>query len=118
VRLIIAGGREFEGLREHVAYLNDFHEQYRVREVLCGEARGADDFGKRWAESKGIPVASFPADWGRGRAAGPIRNQQMADNADALVAFPGGRGTENMILVAVRRGLFIHVWPRDAAVIL
>lgn len=47
-----------------------------------------------------IPVKRFPADWDRhGRAAGPIRNCQMAQYADALIAIWDGksRGTKNMI---------------------
>jgi hypothetical protein len=72
-----------------------------ITEVVCGLARGADTFGKKWAMlEKGIPVKDFPADWDtHGKKAGPIRNGEMAEYADALIAFlyPNSRGTANMI---------------------
>jgi len=67
--------------------------------VLSGCAPGADTLGTEWAEAKGIQVAR-PADWNtHGRAAGPIRNQQMLDEGkpELVVSFPGGRGTADMV---------------------
>lgn len=55
----------------------------------------------------------FPADWNaHGKAAGPIRNQQMAQEADVLIAFWDGksRGTKDMIEKATRAGLDMHVY--------
>lgn len=46
--------------------------------VIEGEATGADTLGREWAESHGLPVLKFPADWDKyKRSAGPIRNRQM-----------------------------------------
>src|SRR5437879_5851309 len=76
--------------------------------ILCGEARGVDRLGRRWAEARGIPVESFPADWRRyRRGAGARRNQQMAEAGDALVAIWNGlsNGTADMIRRARTRGL-------------
>ena len=56
--------------------------------------------GRRWAIENGIPIKEFPANWQEfGRAAGPIRNGEMADYADALIAIWDGRsrGTADMI---------------------
>ena len=72
--------------------------------------RLADTLGKRYAEEHDIPVMSFPADWNKyKKAAGYIRNQEMAQHADALVAFWDGqsRGTKNMIEIAEK----IVVYP-------
>src|SRR5690606_11824331 len=57
------------------------------------------------------PVEAHPADWQRhGRAAGPIRNQQMVDSgADLVIAFPGGRGTADLIRRAP--GIPVPVMP-------
>ena len=74
--------------------------------------RGVDSMGEEWAKSKSIPVRRFPADWdGLGKAAGFIRNAEMADYADALIAVWDGksRGTANMIEVAKKKGLKVHV---------
>ena len=80
--------------------------------ILSWGARGADALGERYARERGLPVERFPADWKRyGRAAGPLRNQQMAERGDALVAFWDGksRGTRHMIECAKRKGLDVHV---------
>ena len=56
----------------------------------------------------GLPCAVYRADWeGLGRKAGPIRNQQMLDEGkpDLVVAFPGGRGTANMMRIAREAGI-------------
>ena len=76
-------------------------------EVVCGMARGADALGARYATENGLGIAKFPAEWDAwGKAAGPIRNAEMAKYADALLAFWDGksRGTMNMIENANRRG--------------
>jgi hypothetical protein len=107
VRTIIAGGRNY--------FLTDFDEArldgLNVTEVVCGCARGADTGGEQWAQKRGIPVKRFPADWDRlGRGAGLVRNEQMADYAEALVAFPGGRGTDHMVRTVLARRLAVWDW--------
>lgn len=75
-------------------------------------AKGADLLGKKYAEEKRYVVRRMPADWDKhGRAAGPIRNKQMAQSADALIAFWDGKskGTENMINLAKEYGLKVRV---------
>ncbi len=76
--------------------------------LISGCARGADTLTIEWAEAGGIEVARFPADWStHGRAAGPIRNQQMLDEGkpELVVAFPGGRGTADMVRRARAAGI-------------
>lgn len=83
-----------------------------ITEVVSGCAPGADTLGEEWAKENGKSVKRFPADWKRYKnAAGPIRNKQMADYADALVAFlhPDSRGTKDMIKQATKAGLRVHV---------
>ncbi len=82
-----------------------------VTEVVSGkEPNGVDHLGERWAEVRGIPVRPFPADWtGLGPRAGPVRNEDMAAYAEALVALPGpeSRGTRDMIRRAARHRLWV-----------
>ena len=69
-------------------------------EVVCGMARGADHLGKLWAAFHGVPVVEFPADWDKyKKAAGHIRNAQMAEYGDALLIFiwDESRGSMNML---------------------
>lgn len=61
----------------------------------------------QWAQRRGIASTAYEADWAHeGRAAGPIRNMRMLDEGipDLVVAFPGGRGTANMVRQAKERG--------------
>jgi hypothetical protein len=101
---IIAGGRDYNLTPSDEAWLDTLP----IREVVSGGAFGADAGGESWAKKRGIPIKRFPADWKtHGRAAGPIRNRQMAEYADAVVLFPGGRGTGSMRREAERQGLRI-----------
>jgi hypothetical protein len=79
--------------------------------VVCGMSDKAESFGVQWAQSRGIPAIKFPVDWGRyDKAAGTVRNGQMAEHADAVVLFPGGRFTASMYRKSVERGLTILDW--------
>lgn len=102
-KVIISGSRGFndDELLERAcdAYLVNQKEI----EVVCGEARGADTLGKRWAMKRGHRVKSFPANWDKyGNRAGVIRNREMGEYADAAICFWDGksRGTAHMIQVA------------------
>lgn len=108
MKTIIAGGRHYRFDDPDW----DFLDSLEISEVICGGATGADECGRQWALSKSIPVKIFPADWQQhGKAAGPIRNRQMADYAERLVAFWDGesKGTKNMIDEARKRGLEVIV---------
>ena len=112
-RVIIAGGREFNNYQ----YLKDSMDYFLQNidddiSVVCGMARGADTLGEQYAKENGYEVHYFPADWDKyGKAAGYIRNEEMAENADALVAFWNGssRGTKHMIDIAKKHKLMVRV---------
>jgi hypothetical protein len=109
LKIIIAGGRDFNDYSLLCYTLDDLRKPF---EVVCGEARGADSLGKRYAIQHGLTVHSFPADWAKlGKSAGHVRNAQMAEFADGLVAFWDGqsKGTAGMIRLAERRGLKVKV---------
>lgn len=113
MKVIIAGSRSVSNpdLIAIAMILSQFH----VVEVVCGMAKGVDLLGKAWAEKKGIPVVEFPADWEKfGKRAGIVRNQRMAEYADALVAIWDGesRGTAHMIKSAQWEGLKVYVFQK------
>ena len=88
------------------------HGERPISLVIAGGARGADTLGAEWAKGQGIPCEVYMADWeGLGRKAGPIRNQRMLDEGkpDLVVAFPGGRGTADMVRRAHAAGLAVLV---------
>lgn len=116
-RVVIAGSRVFDNY-ELLAHKMDYFlsETRQPVTVLCGLAEGADKLGLRYARDRKFNVEYYPADWQRfGRSAGMRRNAEMAENADALVAFWDGksRGTLNMITVAKTKGLKVRVVRYD-----
>lgn len=115
IRIIVAGTRTFSDYELLENKLNDFiselNQKYPDKQIviITGAAKGADQLGSFYARSHNIPLKEFPADWHTyGRAAGPIRNQQMLDFAlheiPKLIVFWDGksRGTKNMIDIARR----------------
>lgn len=110
-RVIIAGSCSFADYDLLQSKCDSILSQKRVTHnivVVSGTARGADTLGEQYAQERGYGLQRFPADWQQyGRAAGPIRNRQMADNADALICFWNGHspGAKNMILTARKKGL-------------
>ncbi len=110
MRVIIAGSRTLTDYQEVCRAMSDFGED--VTEVLSGCQRGADRMGEIWAAQRRIPIRRFPADWDKwGHRAGPRRNQQMAQQADALVAVWDGSssGTADMIRKAQAWGRKVHI---------
>ena len=106
MKTIICGGRDYKFTAEDKMWLDDLAVSLPITEVVQGGASGADYEGKIWAIRSGIRTAEFRANWkAHGKAAGPLRNAEMARYAEACIAFPGGRGTADMIRRAEARGL-------------
>ncbi len=105
MRIIVCGGRNYSD-RTTVARVLGALDRQAVT-IVHGEARGADTVAGSEARRLGMKVEAWPADWSlHGKAAGPIRNQQMlAAGADLVIAFPGGRGTTDMSNRAQRAGI-------------
>lgn len=110
-RLIVAGSRSItdvctsEEARDFVFAAVDM-TPFEIKEIVSGTASGVDGIGELYASERDIPVERFPADWDtHGRAAGPIRNQKMAEYADAalIVRVNGSAGSTNMIETAKDR---------------
>ncbi len=69
-------------------------------------AKGADELGRAWALSLGIPLKKFYADWDKyGKRAGPIRNKQMAEYADAAIILWDGKSKGSMNLKKIMDSL-------------
>lgn len=112
MKVIIAGGRDFNDMRILAQAIKD--SKFKITEVVSGAASGADRLGEYWANANDVPIRRFPAKWKiLGRAAGPSRNREMARYADALIALPGGSGTNNMIYEADERELVLWVVSKE-----
>ena len=118
-RVVIAGCRIFYNyvtLKERCEYYLQNKMQTHNVIIVSGHASGADTLGEKFAVDHNLQCELHPADWEKhGKAAGPIRNAEMADVADALIAFWAGqnRGTKSMIELAKRKGLQVAVVRYD-----
>ena len=109
-KLIVAGSRQFIPAQQHVDILNKYMP--RPTEIVSGGAKGADKFGESWAEWNNIKTTRFIPDWALyGKKAGIIRNVEMAEYADALLAFwdKQSKGTQHMIEQAYKRKLEVKI---------
>ena len=110
-KVIVAGSRDFDDYGLVCRTLNELFPKRDI-EIISGNARGADRLGERYAEDHWLTCMKFPAEWKKyGKCAGPIRNQEMAEYADILVAFwdYSSTGTRDMITRAKREGLEVYV---------
>lgn len=103
-KLLVCGSRTINNsewvFSEIEKYISESNLQYSDIHIIEGEASGVDKIAKQFAQSKNISVIEMPADWkAYGRAAGPIRNEQMVRLCDqCLILWDGkSRGTKNDI---------------------
>ena len=98
MKLIIAGTRTLDVSVDFIGALLQVFD-LSPHEVVSGGARGIDLNGEEWADLAGVPIKVFAADWKKhGRAAGPVRNGEMADYGDRLLLIWNGdsRGSADM----------------------
>lgn len=112
MKVIVAGSREgfvarnvFEAIEE---------SNFLITEIVSGTARGVDKDGEYYARCNKLPLKQFPANWNLyGKAAGHIRNKEMALYADALVAVWDGKspGTKNMIetMKSLNKPVYVYI---------
>ena len=115
MRILVCGGRDFK----HIEWFLHCMEPYipQVTYLITGGATGVDTFayiwGRREAKLADGHNLVFAAEWDKHeKAAGPIRNQVMLDagRPDLVIAFPGGRGTADMIGRAKRQNIAVTMF--------
>lgn len=101
MKLIIAGSRNFNEISK--AFIRDLLQHFNLwpdlTEIVSGGAPGIDRLGEKYAFDTETQIIQFPAYWNKyGKSAGPRRNKQMAEYADALLLIWDGesRGSANM----------------------
>ena len=105
MRVLVCGGRDYRDggrVREELNKIDGELER-GIHLVIQGGALGADRAAENWALDHEVPTVRVNAQWSKyGRKAGPLRNRRMLIewDADLVLAFPGGRGTQNMVDLA------------------
>jgi predicted Rossmann-fold nucleotide-binding protein len=113
MKILVCGGRNYNDFDKMCQVLDPIVQSIgELSTIISGCARGADTLAIEYALMNSMNIEKYPADlkkWGRGE--GHIRNQQMLDEGkpDLVVAFPGGKGTTNMIHRAKKTGVEVLV---------
>lgn len=110
MRVLVCGRRTYNERDVVWGFLDALHAKSGIAIILNGGARGADRLAMEWAIDHKVPHKSYLANWQvYGHAAGPIRNQRMLNEGkpDLVVAFPGGKGTRDMVRKATAAGVAV-----------
>jgi predicted Rossmann-fold nucleotide-binding protein len=108
MRVLVCGGRDYGNITRVAQELDALVRLHGPLTVIEGGAAGADQIARTWAYHVGATIHTFQAEWAKhGRAAGPIRNQEMLEKGkpELVLAFPGGRGTADMVRRAKLAGV-------------
>ena len=104
MKILVCGGRDFDDY----SLVEQVLDEYVIEFIVHGAASGADRLADKYALGNSIETHRYPAKWGEHlNAAGPIRNQEMLKNhndLDLVIAFPGGKGTDDMVRRAKANG--------------
>jgi hypothetical protein len=110
---LVCGGRDYTDDAWLCKVLNGLVERRGFPSfILQGGALGADELTLRWAKRADIPCISQNARWlSLGGNAAPVRNQAMLDvwKPQICVAFPGGKGTADMVRRAHKAGVEVYL---------
>lgn len=111
MKVIVAGSRSFDDQALMDKWIHQI-KSFGLEEIVSGHAKGADSLGEQAAANQDIKLKIFPANWNlHGKAAGHIRNREMANYADAAIVFWDGKssGSRNMIeeMVSIKKPVLI-----------
>jgi len=110
MKTIIAGSRNIISFKIVKQVIED--SEFVITKVVSGTARGVDRLGEEYAYNNNVPIKRFKPDWKtQGKRAGILRNIDMGNYADALIALWDGKskGTKHMVDYATEKGLKIYV---------
>ena len=99
--IVCTGGRDYSDYN----MVHDALKLFNPDKIYVGDSAGAVWLVQQYCQDNNIPCEIFYADWEKhGKAAGPIRNKEMLKSAGThalVLAFPGGKGTQNCIKQAI-----------------
>ncbi len=119
IRITVCGSRNFidekfvnKYLSEFIQFLKKQFENEINIIIISGKAKGPDTFGENFAKNNNLQIEEFPADWDKhGKRAGYIRNKEMIDISNIVIAFYDGtsKGTAHSIKLAKDKGILTLV---------
>ena len=115
VKIVIGGCRNYSDYSAFCIFVDECLVELGLEAevtIVSGHCSGVDEMAERYAAERGFPVIVCPAEWAKyGRAAGPVRNRQMVEQSDAVIAFwdQTSKGTQSLIRYAKQQSkrLFI-----------
>jgi hypothetical protein len=110
MRVLVCGGRDYQDINRVSHVLTVYMEEKGIDCIIQGGATGADTLAKDFAHRHAIDCQEYKADWETyGKSAGYRRNREMLElgKPDLIIAFPGGKGTANMVKLGRDAGIRI-----------
>ena len=108
----VIGSRQFN----NYAYLKSILEWHNIKKIISGGAKVADTLAEKYALEKNIPTKIFRPNWKIGRHAALLRNKQIIDASEEIIAFwdKKSRGTAHAIKLAEELSKPVHIhWTKD-----
>jgi hypothetical protein len=100
MRVLVFGGRDYRDRRRLYDVLDSLHARSPITVIIEGEMSGADRLAREWAESRGVDVDPYPADWDNIERPGAV--------VSGKPNFPGA--LKNNLMVSVRLSL---IFPKQ-----
>lgn len=115
MKIAVVGSREFKDEK----FISDIllnPELNNTGILVSGGAKGVDTWAEEIWDNMGWEKIIFKPNWNKyGKKAGFLRNQQIVDVADKLIAFWNGKskGTKHSIDLAVKKGIPVDIYIRN-----
>ena len=103
-----------------------FSEDYKIiqkyiplnaTEIVSGGAKGIDALAKKYAQDNGLIYSEFLPDFSKGKAAPLLRNEQIVDYSDFVLAFWNlkSSGTANVIELCIKKNkqFKLYLLPKE-----
>ena len=103
MRVLVCGGRDFLDSVLLGKVLDGLTPRPTL--ILHGAARGADRLAGEFASAQGIAQRAFPAQWSQFGREKRVAQMLSLGKPELVVAFPGGRGTADMVRKARAAGV-------------
>jgi len=117
MKIAVVGSREFKDLFFIEDILDGLFEH--DNQLITGGAKGVDKYAENFVKTLHFyeyePIILLP-DWDKyGKKAGFLRNQQIVNQADIIIAFWDGKskGTKHSIDLAIKANKPIDIYVRN-----